>query len=68
MPRTISDAFKVALIADGLKVEKLIGIGVDEANVMVYQHNSLASCCRKVHLPFTSFSCWICLQSSLMEF
>lgn len=40
---TISDSFKSQLLKDGLKLEKLIGIGVDGANVMVGPHHSLAT-------------------------
>lgn len=40
---TISDSFKSQLVKDGLKLEKLIGIGVDGANVMIGEHHSLAT-------------------------
>lgn len=35
----ISDFFQITLIRDSLKLEKRIGISVDEANVKIDQHN-----------------------------
>ncbi|KAK7791957.1 hypothetical protein R5R35_004580 [Gryllus longicercus] len=41
--QTIYDAFKQVLEEDGLKLHKLIGIGVDGASVMVGSRNSFAT-------------------------
>ncbi|KAL1448682.1 hypothetical protein WDU94_000558 [Cyamophila willieti] len=40
---TMVTAFKEQLIKDGLNIHKLIGIGVDGANVMVGKHHSFSS-------------------------
>lgn len=36
---TLTTTFKTQILEDGLKIENLIGIGVDGANVMVDKHN-----------------------------
>ncbi|XP_063895636.1 LOW QUALITY PROTEIN: zinc finger protein 862-like [Helicoverpa armigera] len=40
---SLTDVFKAQLIADGLNPDKLLGIGVDGANVMVGEHHSFSS-------------------------
>lgn len=39
----LTQAFNSQLVKDGLDIKKLIGIGVDGANVMVRQHHSFSS-------------------------
>lgn len=40
---SMADVFKAQLTVDGLKTEKLLGIGVDGANVMIGEHHSFSS-------------------------
>lgn len=40
---SLADVFKAQLNADGLNIEKLLGIGVDGANVMVGEHRPFYS-------------------------
>ncbi|XP_022834568.1 uncharacterized protein LOC111362226 [Spodoptera litura] len=41
--KTVYDAIKDQLTRDGLKIENMVGIGVDGANVMVGKHNSVTA-------------------------
>lgn len=45
--KSVHDAIKIQLAADDLKIENMVGIGVDGASVMVDQYNSVATLFKK---------------------
>ncbi|KOB71310.1 Uncharacterized protein OBRU01_13944 [Operophtera brumata] len=54
---SLTDAFKKQLAMDGLDIKKLIGIGVDGANVMVGEHHSFRSILKESLPHLTTVKC-----------
>ncbi|KAL0859016.1 hypothetical protein ABMA27_010870 [Loxostege sticticalis] len=54
---SLADIFKAQLNADGLNIEKLVGIGVDGANVMVGEHHSFSSILKEGNPELVTIKC-----------
>lgn len=54
---SLSTAFKTQLMADGLSLDKLLGIGVDGANVMVGEHHSFSSILKEQNPELVTIKC-----------
>ncbi|XP_022119940.2 uncharacterized protein LOC110996526 [Pieris rapae] len=54
---SLADVFKAQLTADGLNTDKLLGIGVDGANVMVGEHHSFSSILKEGNPELVTIKC-----------
>lgn len=54
---TLTTAFKNQLLEDGLKIENLIGIGIDGANVMIGKHHSFSSILKETNKELVVLKC-----------
>lgn len=54
---SLADVFKAQLTADGLDIYKLLGIGVDGANVMVGEHHSFSSILKEGNPDLVTIKC-----------
>ncbi|XP_077279781.1 uncharacterized protein LOC143907119, partial [Temnothorax americanus] len=54
---TLISAFKNQILKDGLKMENLIGIGVDGANVMIGKHHSFSSILKETNSELVVVKC-----------
>ncbi|XP_026685957.1 uncharacterized protein LOC113471199 [Diaphorina citri] len=69
---TMVTAFQSALEKDGLKIDKLLGIGIDGANVMTGKYNSFSSKLKELipHLVIVKCVCHslhLAAEKSLLE-